>query len=256
MPSDSSSRAGGLYFAYGSNLHLGQMHRRCPASRYIGTASLPSHRFHINQRGYANVLYSPGHCVQGLVFLITGDDEKQLDKCEGVSRAYYDKQLLEIEVYPASGNHVARLVFDMAQQLKYQRPDDTYAESSTTAADCLDQSLINHQQPSHQKPDARRARSVDGRRASDYTIETKSTQVDNVNFTKIQHRPRESRREALVYISSRFQEDGDIRDEYIERMNAGIIDARKLGMPEVYVRNVLRRVIPELPLPEPNSLPI
>ncbi len=242
MPSGSLSpdcESEQLYFAYGSNMHLGQMCRRCPSSRYIGTARLQDYRFHINERGYANVLPSAGHSVEGLVYLINKDDEMKLDKNEGVSRAFYAKKLLPIELFPASPNHVGRLVFDVAQQLKERGEDSTQAESSTISADFTDQSSINHRQPSPQKQDARRSFSADGRHAFDDTIDTTSTQMGHVT-------------KALVYVSLQYQENGPIRDEYIERMTAAIIDARKLGVSEWYVRQLVRNCIPK---PEKNSLP-
>lgn len=254
MPYRSSSQESGseqLYFAYGSNLHLRQMRRRCPDSRYIGTAKLYHHRFHINQRGYANLLRAPGQCVEGLVYLLTENDECQLDKSEGVSKGLYEKFHLSIEVCPASINDIGgRLVFDVAQQLKDQRPDRTHAESAALPENHLDQRFANRQQPSHSKSGVPRSLSAPGRQTLNKTIDTKSTQMDNSSFTSNQHRPRVEKATALVYRSLQFQEDGTIRDEYIGRMNAGIIDARKLGISDWYVGNCLRRYISEQQWPE------
>lgn len=50
--------------------------------------------------------------------------------------------------------------------------------------------------------------------------------------------------EALVYVSRDFTKHGQPKDEYVDRMNAGIIDARKLGMSETYIENCLRLYIP------------
>ena len=51
------------YFAYGSNMHLGQMAVRCPGSRMLGLVAKPGWRFMINQRGYQNWGVSSGHQV-------------------------------------------------------------------------------------------------------------------------------------------------------------------------------------------------
>ena len=59
--------------------------------------------------------------------------------------------------------------------------------------------------------------------------------------------------EALVYMSRDFQEDSEPRDEYVDRMNAGIIDACKLGMSDLYIDNCLRRCIPYRRLPKQGS---
>lgn len=98
-----------IYFAYGSNLHLGQMAQRCPKSRYLGRAILHGYRWQINDRGYANVVRVPyaswsssssslSSSVQGLCYLINREDEAKLDRNEGVPTAY-GKSMLDVELF-------------------------------------------------------------------------------------------------------------------------------------------------------------
>jgi gamma-glutamylcyclotransferase (GGCT)/AIG2-like uncharacterized protein YtfP len=89
------------YFAYGSNLHLKQMKRRCPNSKYVGRARLADYRWQINQRGYANVAAAHGHWVDGLVYEIDGPDEARLDVNEGVSKNAYAKLYLPVLLHRA-----------------------------------------------------------------------------------------------------------------------------------------------------------
>lgn len=102
-----------LYFAYGSNLHLEQMAGRCPSSRYIGRAVLESYRWQINQRGYANIVESPGDKVEGLVYLLNEMDAFALDVDEGVPECY-EKIRLEVKLFSGGihvlGRKVAELV--------------------------------------------------------------------------------------------------------------------------------------------------
>ncbi|ENH61945.1 hypothetical protein FOC1_g10014898 [Fusarium oxysporum f. sp. cubense race 1] len=84
------------YFAYGSNLHLQQMKRRCPGSKFIGSGKLADHRWQINERGYANVIESQGHWVEGLVYEINPRDEARLDINEGVSKDAYQKKYMTV----------------------------------------------------------------------------------------------------------------------------------------------------------------
>ena len=56
--------------------------------------------------------------------------------------------------------------------------------------------------------------------------------------------------EALVYLSEDFVQDSEPRDEYIDRMNAAIIDARKLGMSDKYIDTCLRHYIRDRELPD------
>ncbi|KAH0604786.1 uncharacterized protein H6S33_006454 [Morchella sextelata] len=87
------------YFAYGSNLWLAQMTQRCPQSTLIGTGLLPSHRWFIYSRGYANIRPSaPDECY-GIVYSITDADMALLDRYEGApyiyERVVRDVQMLD-----------------------------------------------------------------------------------------------------------------------------------------------------------------
>lgn len=86
-----------LYFAYGSNLWMQQMKRRCPTSSFKGLARLPHRRWIINTRGYANVVPSDGDEVWGMIYALLPPDEAGLDLDEGVPWAY-QKQMLKVEV--------------------------------------------------------------------------------------------------------------------------------------------------------------
>jgi hypothetical protein len=259
MPTSPESGSEHLYFAFGSNLHLDQMRRRCPNSRYIGRAQLHDYRFQINSRGYANVLASAGDCVEGLVYLLTADDELRLDKNEGVSMMLYEKLFLPIEVYTASINHVGRLVVDVAQELKDHRPDYSHPESFMIEENYPVEVRKNGPLHLHNQLGTRRAASADGRHkfmsqttssTNDQArmVDTKRTSADSVSFTFKPHQPvRGQITKALVYVSLRFQKEGQIREEYVQRMNAGISDARKLGVSDLYLRRCLRPHIPEQP---------
>lgn len=88
------------YFAYGSNIHVSQMAQRCPHSLFVGTASLSGFRWQINERGVANIVRSPNDCVKGLVYLVDAEDERRLDRSEGVSSKCYQKRLAKIDLVP------------------------------------------------------------------------------------------------------------------------------------------------------------
>jgi hypothetical protein len=94
---------GRLYFAYGSNLWLEQMATRCPSSYFIGRAVLPDYKWQINQRGVANVVPCAGRSVHGLVYeLGSADDERRLDRSEGVRTGAYSKVALPVVLYEAA----------------------------------------------------------------------------------------------------------------------------------------------------------
>ncbi|KAL0946736.1 hypothetical protein HGRIS_012915 [Hohenbuehelia grisea] len=96
-----------VYFAYGSNLWLDQMKRRCPESQLIGVAVLHDWLWIINQRGYANVIPSAGDIVYGLVFKLNERDEETLDGYEGVPSSY-EKRTLSVVSLPIRGQTNAK----------------------------------------------------------------------------------------------------------------------------------------------------
>ena len=174
-----------FYFGYGSNLWLEQMHIRCPTSQYLGVARLNNYRWIINDRGYANIIevskdpttreceYSSPtkdsnyeNVVFGLVYSLEAEDEKRLDRNEGVPIAY-TKEDLSCDFWSSDTSHKV----DTSKQL-YER------------------------------------------------------------------------RDLLVYIDRKRMTPDKPRKEYIYRMNRGIDDALEMGVPEQYVRNVMREFIP------------
>ncbi|KAI8945411.1 hypothetical protein F4801DRAFT_594171 [Xylaria longipes] len=90
-----------LYFAYGDNLWLEQMAKRCPDSVYIGRAVLQDHYWHINRRGVAMIAPRSGFTVHGLVYEITDHDETRLDRSGHVHGAY-SKAYKRVNLYEAS----------------------------------------------------------------------------------------------------------------------------------------------------------
>ncbi|KAL6710906.1 hypothetical protein ACN47E_006781 [Coniothyrium glycines] len=182
-----------MYFGYGSNLWLEQMHIRCPHSKYMGIARLNNYRWLINDRRYANVVAASkdgpiptAHAdhgasssisatrseyaavVFGLVYSLTAADEGQLDRNEGVPVAY-TKEMLACDFWPATSASL---------------PIDT-------------------------------------------------------------RKPPEKVIDMLVYIDRLRITPDKPRKEYIYRMNRGIEDAIKAGVPEKYVEDIMRSFIPE-----------
>ena len=77
------------YFAYGSNLCVAQMARRCPgAGNPARAATLADHDWLINQRGVATVERFAGNHVHGVVWELTDRDLATLDSAEGVPVRY------------------------------------------------------------------------------------------------------------------------------------------------------------------------
>ena len=88
-----------FYFAYGSNMNLEQMARRCPAARPIGSARLAGWTFRINDRGVATVVASPDDEVIGGLWEISERCLRSLDRYEGVRSGLYRRELLPVSLH-------------------------------------------------------------------------------------------------------------------------------------------------------------
>lgn len=76
------------YFAYGSNLCVQQMARRCPGATDPQPAMLADHDWLINERGVATVEPFTGSRVHGVLWWLTDQDLATLDSAEGVPVRY------------------------------------------------------------------------------------------------------------------------------------------------------------------------
>ena len=76
------------YFAYGSNLCVRQMARRCPDAGDPRPAVLSDHDWLINARGVATVEPFAGNDVHGVLWQLSDHDLATLDSAEGVPVRY------------------------------------------------------------------------------------------------------------------------------------------------------------------------
>ena len=140
----------------------------CPSSAYVGIAPLNSYRWHINNRGYANIVQTqdPSNLVYGLVYALTPEDEERLDGNEGVPECY-TKEMIPIDYWPL------------------QLGEKWDPESSSVSSMDL-----------------------------------------------------------LVYIDRKRCTDDKLKAEYVHRINMGVLDAVKIGVPESYMGDMIRKFIP------------
>ena len=85
-----------LYIAYGSNLNLEQMKRRCPTAEVVGAATLRNWRLWFrggNHSAVATIERERGFAVPVLVWRIQPQDEAALDRYEGWPHLYRKETL-------------------------------------------------------------------------------------------------------------------------------------------------------------------
>lgn len=83
-----------FYVAYGSNLNIDQMDERCPGAQPVCTAKLEGYELVFrNSRTNCFLSVDPkqGSSVDVVVWKVTREDEKELDRREGYPRCYQKK---------------------------------------------------------------------------------------------------------------------------------------------------------------------
>ena len=84
------------YIAYGSNLNIRQMQRRCPGARVIGTSEIENYRllFKDSRTGsYLTLEPKEGSSVPVAAWSVTDADEAALDRYEGFPAFYYKAKM-------------------------------------------------------------------------------------------------------------------------------------------------------------------
>ena len=122
----------GFYLAFGSNLSVSQMLTRCPDAVYVGTAMVKGYRllFKGSQTGsYLTVEKKARRKVPVLVWKVSKEDEKNLDRFEGFPR-FYRKERMEVELQNLADGAVIGIVnafiYIMDESRVCGKPSDQY----------------------------------------------------------------------------------------------------------------------------------
>ena len=115
-----------LYFAYGSNLNLGQMAVRCPQAGVVGKAVLEGYELAF-RRGVLTILPKEGGRVNGLLWRVNAWDELTLDRYEGYPHLY-TKELLPVRT-DSGPQTVVAYVMTAPHCEKVQPPAATYLQT-------------------------------------------------------------------------------------------------------------------------------
>jgi len=105
-----------LYFAYGSNMDSARMLERCPGARLVGVATLDGYR--LGEHLYADIEAAVGCSVEGLLWSVTGDDLRALDRFEGVATGAYKRGVYAFSTPRGDGCAYA---YEMTPQTRRER---------------------------------------------------------------------------------------------------------------------------------------
>ncbi len=108
-----------LYFAYGSNLNLFQMKRRCKDSVFLKKYELKGYRLNFRSKyRAADIEKSKNSLVPGALFEISKSDEKKLD-------VYEDYPILYKKLYFTYYNK-AVMTYIMVNKTEFRYPTERY----------------------------------------------------------------------------------------------------------------------------------
>ena len=108
-----------LYFAYGSNLNLFQMKRRCKDSVFLKKYELKGYRLNFRSKyRAADIEKSKNSLVPGALFEISKSDEKKLD-------VYEDYPILYKKLYFTYYNKTV-MTYIMVNKTEFRYPSERY----------------------------------------------------------------------------------------------------------------------------------
>ena len=111
-----------LYFAYGSNMNPARMSKRCPGAIDLGGATLYHHR--VAERLYADIDFVEGAETEGVLYVITEEHLRKLDRFEGYP-SVYRRIWVDVEF---EGCIYQAVTYEMAWNTKIARSGLRYPE--------------------------------------------------------------------------------------------------------------------------------
>lgn len=109
------------YLAYGSNLNIEQMARRCPGARPVGVTEIQNYEL-VFRRGYLTIEPKKGAWVPVGIWEISEENEKALDRYEGYPK-FYRKEYMGVPYYDRTERC---LIYVMQPGHPFQVPSDHY----------------------------------------------------------------------------------------------------------------------------------
>ena len=136
-----------FYIAYGSNMNMEQMLRRCPDAEPIGTTKIKGFQllFKGSRTGaYLTIEKAEGEHVPAAVWETTAEDEASLDRYEGCPEFYYKTEMdITVKEMVSGRKWKARAyVYIMHEEREIGMPSESYI--NTCFQGCWDFGIIDH----------------------------------------------------------------------------------------------------------------
>lgn len=114
------------YAAYGSNLNLKEMKKRCPDAKYEGTGIIEGYELLFcgeAGRAYLNIRPNPAEKVNVCLFRISDNDLKSLDEYEEYPELY---GRTKCDVFMNDGSIKQAFFYEMDTKYDVMRPTESY----------------------------------------------------------------------------------------------------------------------------------
>lgn len=118
-----------LYVAYGSNLNRGQMAHRCPDAHIVGRGVIDDYalKYRGSKTGaYLTIIREKGKTVPVVVWAISEQDERELDRYEGFPTFYYKKRMT---VHLENGKSIYAMAYIMFDKARPGIPSEYYIQT-------------------------------------------------------------------------------------------------------------------------------
>lgn len=119
------------YFAYGSNMNIGQMAFRCPAAEVVENVRVEGYRLAFCGRpsgnGVATILPQEGSHVDGVLWKITKECERNLDYYEGYPHLY-GKETITVKNAEGKERDVTVYIINEPYKSQPSVPSSVYLE--------------------------------------------------------------------------------------------------------------------------------
>lgn len=116
-----------IYGAYGSNLNLYQMARRCPFAQIYKTGFVEGYKLTFRRGGYCNIEKAEGEKVPVLLWKITELCERALDRYEGYP-SFYVKENITVATEDGEEEAMFYIMSD-AERGGYELPSVYYYQT-------------------------------------------------------------------------------------------------------------------------------
>jgi cation transport regulator ChaC len=129
-----------LYFAYGSNMSIGDLREWVPNAAPVGKAYLPDYRLRFSRRsrrsgtGVVDIVVAPRMRVWGMLFDVPADELAGLDRKEGVGVGAYARCIVEV-VQPGRRRVAAMAYAVVEKEVQEVAPSASYLARMLAAAE-------------------------------------------------------------------------------------------------------------------------